>query len=314
MIKIVGAGMAGLLAANLLRSRDEVVVYERQSALPHNHSAVLRFRTPLVGEVLGIPFRKVTVIKSVERWRNAAADSLAYSLKCLGMMRTDRSIARGEEVVERWIAPPDLVERMARGVDVRYGVDFNYDLESGDGVRIISTIPMPVLMGVLRYPDILRTKFRWVPGVNVRAKLKKTDAYVSLSVPSPDLLFSRVSITGDELIVEVPGIEYHERLLNGSWAGLIAQEAAALLGVNLISGSVEVRGQAFSKIVPIEEEERRRFLFWCSTIEGHCWNLGRYATWRPGLLLDDLINDVRVITRLMDDGSGFEAQRMEVRS
>ena len=38
----------------------------------------------------------------------------------------------------------------------------------------------------------------------------------------------------------------------------------------------------------IDETLRRRWLYWCSTERGVCYNLGRFATWRPGLLADDL--------------------------
>ncbi len=33
------------------------------------------------------------------------------------------------------------------------------------------------------------------------------------------------------------------------------------------------------------------------------YSLGRFATWRPGLLLDDLVNDIRVIQKIADHGN-----------
>ena len=61
-ISVIGAGLAGLLAGNMLRHRDPVI-HEVQPSLPNNHSAVLRFRSSAVGDVLNIPFQKVKMIK-----------------------------------------------------------------------------------------------------------------------------------------------------------------------------------------------------------------------------------------------------------
>src|SRR5215203_7178321 len=119
---IIGAGMAGLLAANMLRNLNPVVL-ERQPSLPNNHSAVLRFGSPLVGEVLGIPFKRVKMIKATLPWSNPVADSLAYAKKVTGTYRSDRSLPTMPVEAERWIAPPDLIERMADGIDIY----FNYD-------------------------------------------------------------------------------------------------------------------------------------------------------------------------------------------
>src|SRR5688572_5532364 len=63
-LAIAGAGMAGLLAANLLR-RHRPEVFERQLDLPHNHSALLRFRSPAVSDATGIPFRRVLIRKGI---------------------------------------------------------------------------------------------------------------------------------------------------------------------------------------------------------------------------------------------------------
>jgi len=63
-VKIYGAGMAGLLAANMLR-RFKPEVCEAQPSLPNNHAALLRFRTDACSRATGIPFRKVSVQKAI---------------------------------------------------------------------------------------------------------------------------------------------------------------------------------------------------------------------------------------------------------
>lgn len=302
MIKIIGAGMAGLLAANLLRRRQPVV-YEQQGVLPHNHSAVLRFRSPLVGEVLGVPFRRVRVLKSALPWRNPVADAMAYSRKVIGEYRTDRSILPGTELVDRWIAPPDLIERMAEGINVKYETEVDLMDEK---TKVISTIPMPNLMLMLNYHDM--PEFGYVRGVNIRARLLNCDAYLSMYVPDPGTEISRVSVTGDEIIVELQ----HDVpvRMSAKTAENHLTKAMSLVGVHgeEVEGML-VREQAYSKIRPIDETVRRDFIHWASSEIGRAFSLGRYATWRPGLLLDDLVQDVRIIDRMIDDRYTMDTQR-----
>lgn len=308
MIKIIGAGIAGLLAANMLRRHDPVV-YEAAPSLPNNHSAVLRFRSSVVGDVLGIPFKKVSVIKSQLPWKNPVADALAYSRKNGGQYRSDRSISSPLLSSERYIAPPDLIERMAEGVDVVYGE--RYSFRGGD--KVISTIPMNDLMRALEYPEKLPSEFRWKDGVNLLARVKSCDAYVSLYVPDPDLPFSRISLTGDELIAELPGNKIAH--FDDMDPIEIAQLAAKLVGIDPSDlHSINLKEQSYSKILPIDEGERRKFIYWASTETGRAFSLGRFATWRPGLLADDLVQDVRIIEKMMTSKSQkFDAQLMERR-
>jgi len=60
--------------------------------------------------------------------------------------------------------------------------------------------------------------------------------------------------------------------------------------------------QRYSKILPIPEVERKRLILW-ATDNFNIYSLGRFATWRPGLLMDDVVNDVRVIRRIINNGS-----------
>jgi hypothetical protein len=293
---IIGAGMAGLLAANMLR-RYHPCVIEQQASLPNNHSAVLRFRTSTVGDVLNIPFKKVSMIKSVLPWRNPVADALAYSAKNGGIYRSDRSIGNGNVNAERYIAPPDFIERMAEMVDIDFGrnAEWNGDLT-------ISTIPMPMLMVNLHYPDI--PKFQYIEGTNITAVIDNCEAYASLLIPDPAHPFSRISITGDELIIECP-----QRGWLPSEAEAVAHAAVKLLGIDpLRISSIALQHQHYAKINPIDNDARKQFIFW-ATDKHNIFSLGRYATWRPGLLLDDLVQDVRLIERWIKDRYNMSQHR-----
>ena len=303
MMYIIGSGIAGLLAARLLKHHDPVVL-EAQPRLPNNHSAVLRFRTSVVGDSVGIPFEEVSVIKEVLPWRNDVADALSYSFKCTGKSVSNRSITKTTGSSKRYIAPPDFIKQLADGVDIRYGVKYKF----GDEEKVISTIPMNLLAKQLGYSKFSKP-FEFVGGVNVRATVEDCEAYVSMYIPSPDYPFSRVSITGDELIVEIPAGIY-----GMVSAPKVAKEAAKLLGIDDFSRLKKITktGQPYSKILPIPERERRDFIYWSSTLKQKAYSLGRFATWRPELLADDLIKDIRIIDRWIRDGSpGYDMEKFE---
>ena len=63
-MKIIGAGMSGLLAGQFFRSNKPLVI-EKQDSLPNNHKALLRFRTEAVSELSGIRFKSVNVQKMI---------------------------------------------------------------------------------------------------------------------------------------------------------------------------------------------------------------------------------------------------------
>lgn len=289
-VHIIGAGLAGLLAGRMLHNLKPVI-FEAQKELPNNHSAVLRFRSSTVGDVLGIPFRRVTMVKTALPWRNPVADAMAYSFKNTGSRRSDRSIIDGNQVADRFIAPPDLIARMAEGLDIRLGcpVDVPAVRNADRSEPAVSTMPMPSLMRLLGYDKVIN--FKSVPGINIKANVPDCDAYISVSIPDPDVPISRISLTGNELIVECPNIEGPSE--NGRNDILCYAMKAVGLEKCWVR-DVRVRKQQYSKILPIDEDARREFIYWASH-EHNIYSLGRYATWRPKLLLDDLVKDIRLI-------------------
>jgi hypothetical protein len=297
---IVGAGMAGLLAANML-ARHRPVVIEAQPSVPNNHSAVLRFKTSIVGDLLGVPFRRVMMIKATSPWKNPVADVMAYSYKNTGERRSDRSITQGTVVAERYIAPKDLIGRMAALIAPIY---FNHAFEPSMPGPYISTIPMPMLMTALDYPN--RPGFSYTGAINIKATIAQCDTYVSLLVPNPALPFSRLSITGNELCIECPD---QPNGINLKVIEYIVDKAADLLGISPFDiEEAEAQSSLYAKINPINEDERKRFLAWASS-EHQIYSLGRFATWRPGLLLDDLVQDIRKIDGWIQSDHQYDIKR-----
>src|SRR5580765_8835151 len=110
---IVGAGQAGLLAARSLALHNPTII-EQQSKLPNNHSSLLRFRSNIVGDSVGIPFKKVHVYKGVlcdngTTITNSPTlrDFNCYSFKTTGKA-IERSILNTNDAV-RYIAPPNFI-------------------------------------------------------------------------------------------------------------------------------------------------------------------------------------------------------------
>jgi hypothetical protein len=301
-IVIIGAGMAGLLAARML-ARHNPTILERSSALPHNHSAVLRFSSNKVAEVLGIPFKRVMMVKTIIPWRNPVADAMAYSNKVLGEYRTDRSVLLPErwQSSERYIAPENLIEQMAEGL--RHGsiaFDVDYDFQEGQP-KVISTIPMPTLAKKMGHRDL---GWRWLDGKNIVVRLRNCEAYCTIYVPDPEVLFYSATVTGNQLIIEhtTDRIGSAERAIN---------LACDMLGLGTrVVETYEIVDQSYAKIAPMDEAERRNFIYWASTVTGRAYQLGRFATWRPRLLLDDLVQDVRLIESwITSQSSDYDQQQ-----
>lgn len=308
---IVGAGLSGLIAASMLR-RD-VSVFESQSALPNNHSALLRFRSSVVGDAVGIPFRKVSVMKSVQPWRNPVADALAYSIKCTGTATLRSSVSAAGQVEQRYIAPPDLAAQLAANIGAhKFAFDVKIDKQAIQIRRepVISTIPMPALMAMLGWKTDM--VFRSVPGYTVTVDIPEwmsVDACATVYLPNPDVVPYRVSLTERRLIIEVArhrapdegkgGGAPDYRIPDAPKEQILAEAFEALglenwLSLAKIAALAEVKPMRYAKILPVDEHERKSFIMWASEQFG-VYSLGRFATWRPKLLLDDIVNDVRVI-------------------
>lgn len=331
-IRIIGAGLSGLVAGAMLRT-DVHDICEAQSELPDNHGALLRFRSSAVADATMIPFRKVKV-----GWciydpslsdRSALFRLMNYTYRCTGEYSFERSISRvleGLTTANRYIAPADFTQRLRQRIQapIDYARDWNLESESDrQGQPVISTIPMQAMMRLLDYPRKDEEEFADIPGLIVNLRLPKdlgicASAYV---ISEKNITPTRVSITGDLLQAEF----YDEYIISeiSHFIGTYDIYRSCLihfykaLGIELkefyefspYSPHVtnrEIREnmkfwhhiQQLGKITPINERLRKEFITW-ATKEHNVYSLGRYATWRPGLLLDDVVQDVRRIQEII---------------
>lgn len=301
-ISIIGAGLAGLLAANMLR-RHLVTVYEKQEALPNNHHAVLRFRDRGVSNQLHIPFREVNVFKGCDEPDPIRA-AVQYSHKCTGRYEVRSLIDLAPAT--RYIAPPDLISRMAEGVDIRYGSDGLKEMIMGDP-HVISTVPMEVLMDELGYVGD-RPAFVSTEGLVVTATIADCDMFMTRYYADPNIPWYRASVTGNKLIIEfsIREPQWRDDWLVEDQVKEIARMAVE--GVAYDFGfrqnkmfNIEAKRTRYAKIGRLSAQDRElaeAFMLWATT-EHRVYSLGRFATWRSGLLLDDLVGDILKIERWM---------------
>ena len=303
-MRIIGAGAAGLIAANMLR-RHKPVVYERGLALPDNHAAVLRFRTENVSRVTGIPFKKVVVYKAIKNPFNGLVQSEAslqlsnmYALKVTGRV-IPRSVF-SLEPAERWIAPVNFLEQLAVSVDIRFGWEVSMGIANPQLAAdpVISTMPMPSLMKQLAWEP--EPEFNYWPISVITAEYvePEVDVYQTIYYPGRNHYgVYRASITGNRLIIEVLGLEELSMTDLGPVIAIISED----FGIRAVkNAAVKIKYQKFGKIAPIDDGVRKSFMFWASE-QHHIYSLGRFATWRQ-ILLDDIIKDVQFI-------DGFIAHR-----
>ncbi len=312
---IAGAGLSGLIAANLLP--DAHIIEASQERASSAHKAVLRFRGPDVGNALGIDFRAVTVHKGIwgaeEQRFVQPTIQLAnqYSKKVVGRLG-DRSIWKLEPS-QRWIAPEDFYERLLARCKGR--ITWNASLESHwdhtstpNKHPIISTIPMPAMLKIVGAdtPDA-PVKFEYA-GIKVRRwRVKNADVFQTVYFADPNMPLYRASITGDMLIAEFIDNGGEEQSLIDELKeschifpafGLAPQECERLVTQSGASASK----QRFGKIAPIDDRVRREIILQLS-VQHKVFSLGRFACWK-NLLLDDVLKDLSTVKKLID-GDGY---------
>lgn len=212
--------------------------------------------------------------------------------------------AKGE-IAERFIAPEDLIDQMVNNIpDEKLWLDNVFTSNSvflnNKTSKIISTIPMPALMKMLEYKS--DCDFRYRRGANITFHIKQCEAYCSLYVTDPNSSIWRISVTGDRCVVECG-----EEILNDDNFDEVYRHTIDLLGIDedrINAKYIDIKQQTYSKILPIDDESRKRFIMWASDNFG-IYSFGRFATWRPGLLMDDLVQDFRIIMRLIDGESKY---------
>lgn len=303
---IIGAGLAGLLAANIFQRAH---IFEAGPESQLSHRAVLRFRSRAVGDAVGIDFREVTVHKGIWLGDKFVRPSIQlanlYSRKVIGRLM-DRSIWNMEPA-QRFIAPENIVEQLAERCVGRISWESPFegpdcDVAFGDD-DIVSTMPMTRLLAVFaaRNEQIPSKPpaFNFASITVKRWRVANADVFQTIYFPDPEEPLYRASITGDLLIAEFIGeVESRTNMKLFEAFGLLPSDCAPIDNVR----------QRYGKIAPIDDLWRRQFILW-ATIQHRVYSLGRFATWR-NVLLDDVIKDIAVVKRLISGGAYHAAKRV----
>jgi hypothetical protein len=301
MIKIYGAGLAGLLAGTMLR-RHHVEIHEAKPSLPNNHHAVLRFRSDEVSRVTGIPFRKVLVNKGL-MWEDCCYDtcdirmSNMYSRKILGEIR-NRSIL-SLETVERWVSPPDFISQLAASLEDRDGIHYESPFVWGEPYEYqtnpaISTIPMPALMNMSGFIGAPQFNYQAITVISGDIIDPLIDVFQTLYYPGSEQWY-RASITGNHLMVEIMGQPDNDANYVQTAIRRVLHDFGISHDVDI--SNVDVNTQRLGKIAPIDNQLRKQFILAMSD-KYNIYSLGRYATWR-NILLDDVVQDVRRVEEFL---------------
>lgn len=320
-LTIYGAGMAGLLAAQMMRHRSPLV-REAKLGLPNNHGALLRFRTDRVSRLTSIPFRPVMVDKAVV-WGGtihrgvpplAAQNEYAFKVSRSYTGRSIMNLDRGE----RWIAPADFVTQLARGTRIEYGaelseVELSRRRSAGNALPIISTIPMPALAQMVEWHEPIHFQHWAIRTIRVLVQQPMVDLYQTIYFPEEVYDPYRVSITGNLITIET----LLESTDVGPWTSTvikgIVQQAQRWLGLRHISSEeINVHDQRYGKLLPLPATVRRGFILAMTERYG-LYSVGRFATWRQ-LLLDDVAGDLETVEKLIQDRSMYSTRLQQARS
>lgn len=292
-LTIVGAGLAGLLAAH---AWPQARVFESSSQPKAEHKALLRFRSDAVARLTGIDFQRVTVRKGIWLDGKFVPPSIRaanmYAQKVTGSLSGDRSVWNLDPV-ERYIAPETFYDELLANVSNRitWSHIFNFNHPpAAERIPIVNTAPLPIVLQQLEWSGL--SEFKRAPIVVHRWRVPHCNVYQTVYFPWPGIAMYRASITGSLLIIECMADDEPRDTDPHRMVG-IASEAFGISGVAQID-SVE---QKYGKIVPLPDAQRKAILHDLTKHHG-IFSLGRFATWR-NVLLDDVVQDIAVLRKLM---------------
>lgn len=304
-LTIVGGGLAGLLAAH---AWPQVQVLESSTKPKAEHKALLRFRSDAVARLTGIDFQKVTVRKGI--WLdgqfiqpNVRAANM-YAQKVTGALTGDRSLWNLEPV-ERFIAPETFYEDLIANVGSRitWGHEFDFKRDPRDGDPIINTAPLPLVLDKiwegLESHRKDRPNFKRAPIAVHRFRIRNANVYQTIYFPWSEARVYRASMTGSMLIMEcMTGGDYFRPMSAGQIDYDELMSVLEAFSINRFDiEQIDSVEQKYGKIVPLPDGQRKALLHDLTQHHG-IFSLGRFATWR-NILLDDVVQDIAVLRRLM---------------
>ncbi len=289
--------MAGLLAGVM---NPGSAIIEAGPDREVSHQAVLRMRTPEISRMTGIPFKRVQVHKGI--WSNGkeaqASPRLAhlYSQKVVGNI-SGRSIYNLEPC-ERFVPPSDFLSQLKSRVGNKIAYDYPADkavIPSDPRKPVISTIPLPLLAKMMEVPTEMKFPHKHI--FVSQCRVPNCDAYCTMYYPDSNTAIYRATLDGDILIIEST-----EPIDGWQTACVFESLGISSFTANNTATLATNHKQRYGKILPTDDKKRKSFITQM-TIRFNIFSLGRFATWRPKVMMDDVLEDILVIRRLIQGGS-----------
>ena len=286
---ILGAGLTGLLCGAL---NPGSLIYEAGPKRPNEHKAVLRMRSDSISRILGIPFKKVTVHKALwydgEERQATPRFAHMYSKKISDTISARSIFNLASE--ERFIPPANFASLLEERCKIEYDSPI---ISLGFNVPVVSTIPMPALAKITDNNSLSSEEF-WHESIYVNQwEIECCNSYCTIYFPDPKMSTYRATINGSTLIIE------SQSEIN-QWEFAIVCESLGITDA-VCNQTIENHVQKYGKIKDIDWHKRRQFIA-DQTIQNHIYSLGRFATWRPKVMMDDVLEDIFVIRRLIEEG------------
>lgn len=293
-IVIIGAGLAGSMAAGAFSSYNPVVIDAASG--PRKHTAVMRLRDPNIGKLLGIPLEEITVQKGIYNEDNILKANNQYSLKLYRELGKRSLLELGE--VKRYLMRDSFTHKEIYWNKMVIGIKSGYIItqdDEGDEFNVaydicISTIPMPVILDACMLPR-KKKFFRYEPIYVYRSKLKtKSSIHQTLYIPNIACAPYRMTIEGEDVIIESIMSSDEDAFLN-----MLIENGFGISGDLLHDW--EVSEIPYGKIIKIGDDIRR-YLIMKLTRDFNIYSLGRHAIWKP-IRADHLLKDIDKIAHMI---------------
>jgi len=299
-ITIIGGGLSGVFAAQAL-SHYDITIFEPND-IGGSHSAILRTRDKRFAEMINAEPSPVKVIKAI--WKDGEFVNLTpaianeYSRKVTGKLEY-RSICNVDPV-DRYVLDSDWARRCMTYLErhtnvIREFVDSKklFELiEKDTNGPVISTIPLPALLGLMTDIgfdfDLDKDDFDFRPVYTSNVDLgESVNLHQTVYIPQENIPMYRLSISGRNLIAEGSSqffIEEYAKIINH------------IFGIDINFRSCKRSKLPFGKMVPVDDVARKELLAYL-TRRFNIYSFGRYACWKPKLMLDDLVDDIGWISK-----------------
>jgi hypothetical protein len=291
-IKIIGAGLSGLLAYNFFKN-EEIVIFEKnkEENMKFNHNAILRTKNEEFPRMLGIDYEEVELEKNYlfenKLYLNTTIEMKNnYSMKVSDRL-FKRSLNKEYNSRKRFIF--DISTINYDKYKIVYGCNIDKRENLGDCDFCISTIPMNSAGKIFN--------------INIKENFNMKDIFITLIYLNIDSELHQTICDCNDLSY-IYRMTLNRRIITIESIGEI-KERNIFEGIKYFGLSVnnisEIKNaiQKNGKIFEISDDIRKAFLLEL-TLKYNVYSLGRYAIWKPKLMLDDLLSDLYKIRKMMN--------------